>query len=54
VSYVDLIDLRRLYAQYHIKWPYDVFDRAERLRALANTTQAVVSAGRASQSGGGR
>jgi len=54
ISYVDLIDLRRLYAQYHIKWPYDVFDKAERLRKLANTTQAVVSAGRASQSGGGR
>lgn len=47
VSYVDLLDLRRLYAKYHIKWPYDVFDRAERLRVIANTTKAVVSAGRA-------
>jgi hypothetical protein len=47
VSYVDLIDLRRLYAKYQIKWPYAVFDKAERLRVLANTTQAVVSAGRA-------
>jgi len=48
VSYVDLLDLRRLYAKYKIKWPYDVFDRAERLRSQANTTKALVSAGRAS------
>jgi hypothetical protein len=49
VSYVDLIDLRRLYAKYHIKWPYEVFNKTERIRVLTNTTQAVVSAGRASQ-----
>ena len=30
VSYVDLLDLRQLYAKYHIKWPYDVFNKTER------------------------
>lgn len=51
VSYVDLVDLRHLYAKYNIRWPYDVFDKSERLRKQVNTAQAVMSAGRASQAG---
>jgi hypothetical protein len=51
VSYVDLLDLRRLYAKYNIKWPYDVFNKTERIRVLTSTAVGAASAGRASQAG---
>jgi hypothetical protein len=51
VSYVDLLDLRRLYAKYNIKWPYDVFNKTERIRVLTSTAVGTASAGRASQAG---
>ena len=49
VSYVDLLDLRRLYAKYNIRWPYDVFNRTERLRVVTSAVVAVGATGRAAQ-----
>ena len=48
VSYVDLIDLRKLYSQYRIAWPYEIFGRWERLQNRFNdarTAKALVTAG---------
>jgi hypothetical protein len=49
VSYVDLMDLRQLYSKYSIKWPYDVFNRTERLRKLGTMVEGSVSRVRAVQ-----